>query len=237
MLGLSLGVNRRATSGGSSAPFWDSVSGWTAIWDPTDSDSITESSGRVTQIDDLSTVGNDLPEVSGLGPTLAGSSGSEYLSFSGSNRMLAAFATSTVAQPQTIFFEGYVGVLLTTRVFVDGDSAGERRMVQVDDSNQLQWYGGAFRSTGDTMTANNWHVITAIFNTTSSVMRLDGTEIHSTSIGTHNMSGIMLGAKYDGTSMLNGRIGGMWIKDGVASAGEISTMETGMSLRRGVSLP
>jgi len=67
---------------------------------------------------------------------------------------------------------------------------------------------------------------TSVFNTTSSVLYENGTSKASGGVGNYNATGIVLGNSFNLNAGLIGDIAGLYIYDGVISAGDRALMDT-----------
>lgn len=155
--------------------------------------------------------------------TAAGPNGKNVLTFDGTNDTMTT-ASFTQNQPSTIFIAAQVLNTSGSASIVDGfglNRAGIFRRV----TNNWAAFAGA-ELVGSTSTDTNWHTFSAVFNTTSSLLRVDGTQIASGNAGSQNVtSGLAVGT-YNGTgSHLNGRVAEVLFYAGVLTASQIAAVE------------
>ena len=121
------------------------------------------------------------------------------------------FTQGTLSQPNTAFAVSRILDVGAFAVVFDSSDAGARNFIRAA-SSEYRFYGGTEQVIAAQDT--DQHLFTALFNTTNSDAYLDGViEASSVDVGTHSMSGITIGARYDLTLPLNGTISEIIIYD------------------------
>jgi len=246
-----LGVDAASASAGSWGAFDPaSISGLTGWWDASDTGTITDTGGYVTQLDDLSGNANHLYQTSTYGP-ITGTrtqNGLNVLDFFASTRasLYTAAGVFVQAQPLTIFT-----VVATDSLTVDsfgrscvigwattGTPGNDGASIfQAGGAGQMQMFAGGASSTLQYIAANTATQFTAVFDGASSHLDKDGSAGSSTNPGSDGWGGpgsrFMLGqvmyeynpdhAGYD--AAWNGWIGETLVYDGALSAGDRATVE------------
>ncbi len=121
--------------------------------------------------------------------------GAEYLSRS-------SFTQGDLEQPNTIFSVAKMDSNDdTNRKVYDGKTGDGRNMLFLSPtgSGQFGIYSGIALLTGDTATSDK-HLFTALYNSTSSELFIDGTSEASGNAGDYSMDAIVIGANHDKAS-------------------------------------
>ena len=164
--------------------------------------------------------------------TAGGLNGKNVLTFDGTNDTMPT-ASFTQNQPSTMF--AVVQVLNTSGSinFIDGFGVNRAAIFRRVTNNWTAFAGAEL--VGSTSTDTNWHTFSAVFNTTSSLLRVDGTQIASGNVGSQNVTtGLSLGS-YNGTSgYLNGSIAEVLFYGGVLTASQIAAVETHLQKKWGL---
>jgi len=136
-------------------------------------------------------------------PILTIAASGNYLTFDGSNDYLKA-AAFALAQPETVYFVGSQVTWTSGDFLMDGNAALERLLV-------YQYSGGASPQLAITNNAgingglavNTRGILTAVFNSASSLLRVNRTAAVTGDALTQSANGFTLGARYDGSSPSN----------------------------------
>jgi len=160
---------------------------WTAMYDFSNAGSVTTATG-ISQLDDLS--GNANHVVQGTGASqpaydLAAQNGLNVGTFDGSNDYLATSGTVTQSRPAMLFVVAkWTGAAASTNadVFAIGTTGRFllRKVATTDVWQAANPSGVSSPGAAD----NNWHVFTALFNSTSSYLMIDGVQVASGDTGT-----------------------------------------------------
>lgn len=230
-----------------------SVTGLTAWWDPSDTSSITSSSGYVTKLNDLSGMRNHLYQTSTYGP-ITGTrtqNGLNVLDFYASTRASLYSETFNQAQPCTIFVVAQTDTLTVDSfgksALIGWSSAtgyGGCAIAQAGSLGQTQLNAGGAWYTYQYIAANTPAQLTAVFDGSSSHLDLNGTASANLPPGTQgwgNASRFHLGqvggeytadkAGYDGA--WNGWVGELLVYDGALSSGDRATVEAYLKAKWG----
>jgi len=157
-----------------------------------------------------------------------------YLDFDGVDDYLGPVTfASAQAQPNTIGAAIRNDFPLGSRYIYDGASI-PFQSIYTNAGNMIAYAGvGQTISTADTAS----HITVVEYNTTNSSAKLDGvTAFSGLDLGTDNYTGVTLGARFNGGSNYNGRIYGYIGVSRILSPTEISTMETYLANKSGVTL-
>ncbi len=198
-----------------------------------DAQALSESDGAsVSTWPDETGNGNDL--TAGGPPTFneSGINTNPSLSFDGVDDYLNT-ALSTQNVPNTI---ASVVSLDTTGSFYqylyDGSNADEQSLQQ---TNNGEWAYGAGTRSPDGPTDTQPHVFTALYNGSNSVLRIDGTEVHSGSAGTEALNGFEVGRRPDGQFYADAQLGEILIYPSDKSA-SFSDIESYLADKWGITL-
>ena len=191
--------------------FWTPIQlpGLMSWWDASDLSTITASSGLVSQWRDKSGAARHMAQATGTNQPTTGTrtqNGLNVLDFDGTtDYMSTAVAAYSEVSPYSIFvaFKNDVGANSLTNIVVrcvDGTAAGS---ISKDSTNTWRMNAGTAIA-GGTPDANP-HGISAIFNSTSSYLRLDGTVLGGpTNVGTAGFTQYRVGANNSATSPWDG---------------------------------
>lgn len=208
------------------------VNGLVGWWDASDTDTITESSGKVSQWDDKGPYGYDLSQGTSDNQPLTGSNSQNTLNlitFDGSNDLLSRTTTPTWAQYPTIIIVCSMGVG-EEQWWTQANSAVAGifgRALGGSDYQNLYVYGASGGFTYNFGTgAFPLTIVTAQWGASGAgLMRLNGTQV-ATGTATMNgtETGINLGRPSGGLSP-NGDIAELIIYDSQISADDYANAE------------
>lgn len=213
------GISVLGALGAASPTFSPSDLSLGAWYDVSDSDTITESGGSVSQVDDKS--GNGLHLVQGtasLQPTLqsAALNSLDTLRYDGSDDTTKS-TTSITENPQvnTIYMVmKWISQSGTDNAF-DGFGATDRQTYFANTSRHSLFAGSSFLD-DDLISNGTWIIIKCIFNGASSEMIINETSIGSGNAGADGMAGVTLGSRQDGAQNSNIEFGEfVWVQDSV----------------------
>jgi hypothetical protein len=194
------------------------------LWlDAADSSTITHSSNAVSQWSDKSGNANNATQSTAANkPTLtaSGQNGKSVLSFDGTNDSLAATSLD-ISQSYSIFLvaksDGTSSGSSGDRDYLfDGiGSDSVRSLVALNNSGTIQMW--AYNSWGNSNfnTPTGYFVLSVVFNTSSSSLALNGTNVTGISVGNSSLTnGIRIGANYNANNdFLDGSIAEFFILD------------------------
>lgn len=199
-------------------------------YDASDSSTITESAGRVSQFDDKAG-SNDLVQATGGNQPLvvsADRNGLDVIDFVGSRWMDVSFTTLTF--PVTIFMSletpinDPIGVDAT---MYDGDTTLSGAFYKSDTANRWLMFAGTgvldFTEGG---LGSTWSYLTTIWNNTASKIRFSGTEKASGTASVLAMDGFTVASRGTASNFGNYKFGEAFIVDGLSTAQEISDAES-----------
>lgn len=156
--------------------------------------------GSVTTWTDETGNGNDL--TAGNAPTFVQSSmgGQPVVRFDGSSNYLDVTFGTTYTQPNTIItairFEGALGTADVPVWFDGSDSSNRHYLDNEGTTDDIRVFAGASLDTGYSVD-NNAHLLTVIYNGSSSVVRVDGSQVATGDVGSQSLAGLTLGAQWD----------------------------------------
>ena len=165
--------------------------------DASESSTITkDSSNLVSQWNDFSSQGNNISQATSSKQPLFVENvqnGRPVIRFDGSNDMLqrTTYVNGALTQPNTVFYVGKIGGN-EDFTFASG-TLGSENSVLTTGSN-LTMYAGSIYGADNAVTTLQQY--TFLYNTTSSTMRVNGSQTDTGSVGTHTMQGFTVGANY-----------------------------------------
>lgn len=145
-------------------------------------------------------------------PTLRRQGGKYYVEFANPQRLYRA-TSPTMAQDGAMFLAGSYNLLANQATFVDGDGTNTERQLFFTGASTTFKYSlnaGSSLIFGNADTSR--HIFTAIWNSTTSSLRIDGVPqavSTGTTVGTQSRVGISMGATNTNTGPLSGRVYGM----------------------------
>lgn len=155
--------------------------------------------------------------------------GHPSLSFDGGDYLGAAFAVD-LTQPTDVIVVGR-STAASGDVFCDSVNTA-RHLFWKDNAGDWSMYAGSFITS--TPSDTDFHYFVARYNTTSSVLRIDGSEAVSGNAGSQDWGGLRLGAAYNGAGGLSGDILESIVVDGAMSVAELSDLESYLATRYGL---
>ena len=202
------------------------------LWlDAADSSTITHNSNAVSQWRDKS--GNSYQanqSTAASQPTLTnnGLNSKAVVTFDGSNDHITSTGLN-VSQSYSIFLVAKTNNNTSGRDYLfdgAGSSNGHRSLIALDNGGKIQMWASAWANTNFN-TPSDYFIISAVFNTSSSSLALNGTSATGLNIGTSNLTnGITIGANQGGNNdYLDGNIAEFIILDETSSATTISKIE------------
>jgi hypothetical protein len=165
--------------------------------DASQSSTITkDASNLVSQWNDFSSQGNNISQAtSSKQPLFVANvqNGKPVIRFDGSNDMLqrTTYVNGALTQPNTVFYVGKIGGN-EDFTFASG-TLGSENSVLTTGSNLTMYAGSIYGADSAVTTLQQY---TFLYNTTSSTMRVNGTQTDTGSVGTHTMQGFTVGANY-----------------------------------------
>ena len=205
------------------------------LWlDSSDSNTITEVLGAVSQWDDKSGQGNHAVQATGAEqPTTNATTqnGKNVLDFDGTDDRIVSTFGSTLTQPNTVFITGKYDVITAAYMF-DGIDASNRNALFNDTSLFTAFAGSSLQ--GDAMDTD-FHVLEVIFNGVSSSIRLDAGTATTGDAGADSLTGLTIGSRYSGTSALDGSIGEALVYNGLLDTAAKARVNTYLMNGWGVS--
>jgi hypothetical protein len=178
-------------------------------------------------------------------PLYRANAGNPYLDFDGVNDSLICGTTNLTAFPQPFYEIAAVKLTaLGNNMVFDGSQSGQRATLSQNNigSPNYQWdlYAGTFVGTQGLVPTTNDVVIGGLFNGASSKGRIDQTDGTTISIGSGTFAGsggsIRLGAAWDLSTPLGGRIYGFVLVGASPSAGDKTSISTYLGALQGRSI-
>lgn len=198
----------------------DDLEGW---WDASDSGTIADTGGSVTQWNDKSINGYDVTNLTGTVTTDSRTMNSlNVLDFPGS--AVLGKASVTLAQPYTLYYaaqwDASTGVAIS---FQDGFSYGPYWWL----SNKIRAYNGTVLEESGASADTSPHTFAVVVDNTSSLLYLDGSQIASGTLGTKTITRINFGAATSGGSTsFNGGMGEIVLASSAHGSDTRSDVET-----------
>lgn len=150
--------------------------------------------------------------------------GVNVVKFDGTDDLLTAYFTS-IPQPATVFVVARFGSLTGFRVLYDSLSTNPHGMYTSGTVLVLE-AGSSLNINGGTVTVNASLLASGVYNSTSSILRLNRTQIASGNAGAFALTnGISFGANRNGSAPFQGDIAEFAYYSRVLTAGEITQVE------------
>ena len=166
-------------------------------------------------------------------PVLQSSGGLYYLDFDGADDWMRTTFGAAQAQPNTIAAALKFDQGSRNEFVVDGVSTDRNAIYKT--TTDLQLFAGS--SITDPSAAGTTELVTlGHLNTTSSELRVDGSQVVTGDVGSNQWGGITLGADSSDTLWLDGRIYGFVGVNRTLTASEISGVESYLAAKSGVTL-
>ena len=237
-LGLGLGIPY--SLGGPKAAAFSPLDLSPTLWlDASDTSTITEVGGAVSQWDDKSGNGWNVVQATAANQPTSGTrtlNSLNVLDFDGNDLLDVDFGFGNeITQPNTIFMVVQIDTTATNVQLFDGVDASDRQFFGALAA------GGVWRMSAGTVLSGgsqdqNAHILTVIFNGASSSLDVDSANVLSGNAGANDLGGVTLGATYAAASGLNGAIAEVIVVDGTLTAGEISDTETYLANKWGITI-
>lgn len=201
--------------------------------DVSDSDTVTESSGSISQIDDKSGNGIHLVQATGsLQPQLqsAHQNGLDTALFDGTDdTMKSASSITENAQVNTVYIVVRMASASGTDNVFDGYGGTDRSTLFANSGTRWALFAGSTLSDGasDLINNSNYYIIKCIFNGSSSEIITDNTtDVGPGNAGADGMAGLTLGSRQDGAQCSNIYLGEIIWFDGEITGGDDTNMWT-----------
>ena len=205
------------------------------LWlDASDTSTITEVGGAVSQWDDKSGNGNDVTQGTAAAQPTSGTrtlNGLNVLDFDG-NDLLQSGNFSSALTARTIFGVAVSDQTASIAYVVDGNVLNNRSAVGISGAGYRLYQGiGINAGTSDTSS----HIYRAVFDATDT-LHIDGVSTISGDAGSESMTGATIGAAPSGVLPWDGTIAEVIVIDGTLTAGEISLTESYLANKWGITL-
>jgi len=208
------------------------------LWlDASDTSTITESGGAVSQWDDKSGNGNDVVQATAANQPTSGSrtlNGLNVIEFDGTSVYLRTTASTIKAQPNTIFLVWQLDVTNALQFVFDSRDTANRTVFNPQGDGTYNMRAGT-NLRGGTLDTDE-HVCRLVFNSVSSSLHVDGASVLTgdTSIGSWDLATI--GASNVGDFSLDGIIAEMIVVNGLLTADQITATESYLASKWGITL-
>lgn len=236
---IGLGVSMPMPSGvGVAAGGFSPLDLSPALWlDASDTSTITESGGAVSQWDDKSGNGYNLQQGTGTAQPATGTrtiNSLNVIDFDGTNHFMTTASEVRLSQPNHVFLAMRTDNITNGKyVFDNYPGAASGGWFQIFGS-QYYAYAGSGVLGGTTVTSPIVAHIT--YNVGSSSIRVDGVEIVTGNIGTQDLSLLTLGERDDGAVPFDGALAEIIVVNGTLAAQQISDTETYLADKWGITL-
>jgi len=208
------------------------------LWlDASDIDTVIESGGFVSSLNDKSGEGNDVTQAVGAKQPLTNVNtikGLNVITFDGidDNLRRVTFTGGSLSQPNTIFLVWEVLTFTNfAEIIIDGGGA-ERHIIRIEGiPNEWQMFAGLF-ATGSIRALNTPYATSSLFNTASSLGYINGVLDITGNVSTGSFNGISIAARFSGTSnFININIGEIIVYNRLVTNDERLTVESYLSDR------
>ena len=211
------------------------VPGLRFLLDPSDTSTITESRGSVSQFDDKSSFKTNVVQAVGARQPTTGIStinGLNVLDYDGGDSLQSA-VVPLITQPIVIFVVSELAATGAQEFLFDG--------LTFNGSNTLfhtattpSFFAGAPIIGGTTTDIPT--IRTFIANGVNSVGFVNGVSVVTGNAGTNSLDGFTLGARFSNTQFLTGKIGEVIVYNRLLSAIEIATIVRFLVIKWGIVL-
>ncbi len=153
-----------------------------------------------------------------------------------SQYLQSATWASSLSQPATIFVVGSDDGSASIEVYVDGTGATQRMVIEKDNATQYQWYAGTAQN--KTLTTGAKAVLAGMFNNTTSFAYYSAKTpvLSNSTFGTEPIIGLTVGAAYNGSNPLNGKIAEVIIYNSNLSATNINQVLAYVGTRYNITI-
>jgi len=211
-----------------------------ALWlDASDTSTITESGGAVSQWDDLSGNGYDVVQATAAKQPRSGTrtiNGLNVLDFDGADQLLVDSGV-TLTQPNTLIA---VMKFDTVGIFdypLDGANGTDRHILgALSPATNWAMYTNTGLIGSVAISTTTQQLLVGVFNTTSSVLRVDGVQAASGNAGSTDYRPISVGSGASGSSAFDGIIAEIIVIDGLLTADQITATESYLAQKWGITL-
>ena len=235
---LGLGISIPGTSGLVQPAGFSPLDLSPLLWfDASDTSTITESGGAVSQWDDKSGNGNDVTQGTAANQPTTGSrtlNSLNVLDFDTTDYM--SNATVTASQPITVFHvaESDADLVAATSYLFDSTNNLDRISNRAHSGSRYRLNAGTdVNVNGRT---NSAQLLRIVFNGASTTVHIDGVLVVTGSPGAGGLDGFTLGARFDSIYPWDGSVAEMIFVDGTLTAGEIADTETYLANKWGITL-
>lgn len=180
-----------------------------SLWlDASDTATITESSGSVSQWNDKSGNGYHVTQSSGTAQPKTGTAtinNRNVLAFNGSNQMERA-STPALSSPYTTFAVfSLANTTNAVQYVLDSDSGVQSILSTVSNTN-LRAGAGTYPNLATGISANVTYIADWVVDGTSSIGAVNGVSTAIVNMGTNTRTGIKIGASFNSTFRMTGNI-------------------------------
>jgi hypothetical protein len=231
---LGLGISIPGTSGLVQAAFSPLDLSPTVWLDASDTSTITEVGGAVSQWDDKSGNNNNVVQANAAAQPTTGTrtiNSLNVIDFDGSDGMPTASA-SNILQPNTVFLVFETDVNTLQYVFDSRASVSARHFFAFDTDYTIE--AGTAISGGTT--DFDPHIARIVYNGASSSLFIDAVSTISGNAGSEQWELLGLGARRDGGFPFDGAIAELIVIDGTLTAGEIADCEQYLANKWGITI-
>ena len=191
-----------------------------------DGSSVVTTGGVVTQWTDQ--IGNY--DATGSASLISANTGNGFhnvLSFDGTQSLRTGVFDAAFPQTNVIFIVAAYETPIEARFLVDGINSSGRNAVYTRSNGTYAMYAGAQIINNNVVAQTGvFQVYCAIFNGTSSQLRIDGTKILGTAnVGTAALNGLAIASDYNNNQKLSGKIAEILVYNGGLNTAQIETIE------------
>ena len=232
-LGLGLGIPY--SLGGPKEAAFSPLDLSPTVWlDASDTSTITEVGGAVSQWDDKSGNGYDVAQPSAAGQPTTGTrtlNSLNVIDFDGNDKLYTA-SGSNILQPNTVFFVFETDVNTLQYAFDSRSSSAARHYFILDTTYGIE--SGTLISGGTT--DFDPHIARIVYNGASSSLFIDAVSTITGNTGPEQWELLGVGARRDGLAGFDGAIAELIVVNGTLTAGEISDTETYLANKWGITI-
>ena len=148
------------------------------------------------------------------------------IDFSGGQYLKTAdFVGGDMAQANAIFIVAKWDTLSNDFLF-DGISSGERHAVYTRSGDTYGMYAGSQIINGNVQAVTGeFQVFSALFNGSSSLFRVNGTNVLSGNVGNEVLGGLSIGSNYGASGFLDGQVAEVLVYNGGLNSAQLLDIE------------
>jgi len=169
--------------------------GWLAVYDPTDTPTVTLNGSNVAAIaDGLGNLSDLAQGTSAAQPLLNDFAYGALTGVTNAEGDYLDTGTESLSQPLFYCFVMKLNETSDNYSTVDSGDTGNRTLLELTSGGNYRLYAGTVLDSAGSLANTSVHVVSALFNGASSYIRVDGTQVASGNAGSQTQPNIRVGA-------------------------------------------